>query len=96
MQIIGIKTLQAFARKNSGLRNTTNSWISTTTISVWSNRNDLENSFPRADYNSRHDVYIFNLGANYRLITQITFSAEIVDILEIMNHDDYMKWSNKS
>lgn len=95
METIGIKVLQEFARKNSGLRNTIQTWISITTNSEWVNRRDVENTFPRVDFNSRHDAYIFNLGSNYRLIAQITFSAGFVDILDILNHDEYMKWSNK-
>lgn len=95
MQIIGIGTLHEFARSNSGLRSTIRRWISTTSQSEWSNSMELENSFPGADYNSRHDAYIFNLGGNFRLIAQITFSSAVVDILDIKNHDDYMKWSNK-
>lgn len=95
MQITGIRTLQEFARSHSGLRSTISSWISITSSSEWKNRKDLAKTFPRADYNSRHDAYIFNLGGNYRLITQIAYSSGIVDVLEIKNHDDYMKWSNK-
>ncbi len=95
MEIINIEILHKFVRKNSGLRNTVNGWIFIASRSEWKQRNDVIKSFPRVDYNSRHDAYIFNLGSNFRLIAQITFSAGVVEILDILNHSEYMKWSNR-
>jgi len=95
MEIFSIEILDDFAHKNSGLRNITNKWISLVAEAEWKNRQDVIESFPRVDYNSRHNAYIFNLGGNFRLIAEITFSAGYVDILDILNHKEYMKWSNR-
>ncbi|MBP7860471.1 type II toxin-antitoxin system HigB family toxin [bacterium] len=95
MEIVNIEVLHKFAWKNSELRNTANAWSSIVSDSEWSHRKDVIKSFPRADFNSRHGAYIFNLGGNFRLIAQITFSAGVVEILDILNHSEYMKWSNR-
>ncbi len=95
MEIINIEVLHMFARKNSGLRNIASAWESIVSDSEWNQRKDVIKSFPRVDFNSRHDAYIFNLGGNFRLIAQITFSAGYVKILDVLNHDEYLKWSNR-
>ena len=95
MEIVNIEILQDFARKNSGLRNISDSWISIVKDSNWGRRQDVFDSFPRVDYNFRHKAYIFNLGGNFRLIARISFSAGYVSVLDILNHDDCMKWSNR-
>ena len=58
-------------------------------------RQELEQTFPSVDFHARHGAYIFDLTRGWRLVAYISFSNQEVIIDEIMNHDDYMRWSGE-
>jgi len=98
--INGIDKVDEFAKKQSNLRNICKSWELRTMNASWQNRVELNQTFPSAGYNSLHDAYIFDVGKSHRLAANVFFVAKtlpigIVNVIAVMDHTTYEKWSNK-
>lgn len=93
MELLGRKVVDRFRRKQSGLRSVIDSWVKTIEEGEPKNRVELEKIFPTVDYSSKHDTYIFDIGA-FRLAATISFPRQRVLVEDIMDHDTYERWSN--
>ena len=61
----------------------------------WNIHNDLLADFPAADYIGQ-GRYVFDIkGNHYRLVAQVLFSIQTVDIRRIMTHADCSKLNKK-
>lgn len=91
MKLRNKEILEEFVIKHSDSKNAINRWIAIIEEASWNNHSDLKNEFPTADYvgNSR---YIFNIkGNNYRIITVIIFTHNLISVRFIGSHAEYDK-----
>lgn len=92
MIIIGRKQLSQFAARNALARNPITRWIAVTTAASWHSLVDIRKHFPSASY-VQPAYYVFNIhGNDFRLITDIDFTAQTVTILNAMTHERYDDW----
>lgn len=90
MHIVGKELAEAFMLKHSTARKPLSRWIATAEAANWNNLEDVKQSWT-VDY-LPVNKYCFDIGGNnFRLICQIIFLAQSVQILEVMTHAEYDK-----
>lgn len=82
------EALQKFARKHARSRSSLDTWYKATRRATWRNFDDVRKAFGATDiYN---DCAIFDIAGNrYRLIANIRYDMEQVDIKAILTHAEY-------
>lgn len=94
MILVGIKLIVAFGSTHPHSRRTLADWESIIRQSNYVSFVDLKRSFPSVDYVS-HQYTIFNIGGNkYRLISEIDYSAGVVNVKRIWTHAEYSMTKN--
>ena len=90
MHIRNGKALAKFQAKHPLFRKPIERWINVTSMATWTTLVEVKRSFPSVDY--VNEKYIFNIGGNnYRLVTNLDFTAQTVTILSVLTHDEYSK-----
>lgn len=95
MILIGRKQIVTFGSSHPQSRKPLSVWEGIITQTNYTRLNELKLTFPSADY-----VYgqytIFNIGGNkYRLVSEIDYSARIVNVKRIWTHAEYSMKANK-
>jgi mRNA interferase HigB len=91
MRIITFKRIKEFSAVHPDAEMPLCRWFRITESNIWSNLNNIRNTFPTADYvgNNR---YVFNIkGNDYRLVAIIIFASKKVYIRFIGTHSEYEK-----
>jgi len=85
-------------RKNPQTRAWLETWRDVVEKALWQNIIDVRKSYPHADAVSlgrgaaKLVVTIFNVGGNnYRLLTRINYSKQLVQIVQVLTHAEYSK-----
>jgi len=83
------KIIEQFKRKHAQNLSPLNSWENLISQSTYYHFNELKKTFASADYLAS-GYTIFNIGGKkYRLITEIDYSLNLVDIKAIWTHAEY-------
>lgn len=91
MKLVNEVELHFFARRHPLSRKPLNKWIKFVKLATWTSFSEVRLLFGTADYVKGQVV--FNIGANnYRVITSIDYSAQIVFVLEVLTHAQYDRW----
>ncbi len=95
MILIGRKIIVEFGRDHPYSRNPLAAWEQAIKQTDYKSLNELRRTFPSADY-VHHRYIIFDIGGNkYRLITEIDYSAKVVNIKRIWTHAEYSMRKNE-
>lgn len=94
MILLGRKLISVFGSTHSHSRKPLAAWEAAVTLTNYTSFNHLKKTFPSADYVS-HQYTIFDIGGNkYRLISEIDYSANVVNIKKIWTHAEYSMSKN--
>ncbi len=90
MEIVGLELVVEFSRNHASARKPLKKWVKIVQEANWSNLIEVKQTFNTVDYKS--DQYIFDIkGNDYRLISEIIFTAKTVFVLDIRTHAEYSK-----
>ena len=92
MKIVGKKVLHDFKEKHADVRSQIDAWEAEAEAATWNNSLDIKKRYASASFlQNRHIV--FNLKGNrYRLLVQVSYNSQIVQIKKVGTHDEYLKW----
>lgn len=100
MHLLGQRVVEGAGRKNAPLRAWFDSWMQSVRIASWKNLQDVRRVYPNADgvkLKSGLVVTVFNVKGNeYRLLSEIDYTAQSVEVLEILTHAEYDKQAWKA
>jgi mRNA interferase HigB len=95
MILIGRKIIVEFGRDHPQSRNPLAAWEQAIKQTDYRSFHELKWTFPSVDY-VNHRYAIFNIGGNkYRLIAEIDYSANVINIKRIWTHAEYSMRKNK-
>ena len=90
MRIGGRKHIVGFGAKYSDSRANLSRWVAITETARWSNQTEVRAVFASVDFVG--GLAVFNIGGNkYRLIAEISFRAQFVDVRHVLSHKEYDK-----
>jgi mRNA interferase HigB len=96
MRIIGLEKLNEFGRKHADARKSLTAWESATYKAHWKTKQEVLKDFPRAKIISS-DRARFEIVHNiYRLIAQVFYEAQIVEVRFIGTHNEYDRINPKT
>lgn len=91
MRIIAKKILREFWNKYPDCEQQLKSWYNEANTAKWKSPNEIKKEFPSMSI-IENNRFVFNIkGNNYRLITKINFSYQIIWIRFIGTHNQYDK-----
>jgi mRNA interferase HigB len=89
MILIGKREIAAFATLYPRSKQPLAAWEGIIKQTNYGSFNELKRSFPNADY-VYHKYTVFNIGGNkYRLISEIDYSAGLVQVKKVWTHAEY-------
>jgi len=95
MLLLGQLALKQAGRANAPLRAWLDRWIEAVREADWNSLQDVREAYPSADavkLNSGLVVTIFNVKGNaYRLLADIHYDVQTVEVLEVLTHAEYDK-----
>lgn len=95
MLLNGADVLEAASRRNRPLGRALKLWMNIVADAEWQSIDDVRRDLASADgvkLGSGMVVTIFNIKGNtYRLLADVDYETQIVDVLEIMTHTEYSK-----
>lgn len=95
MILIGKKMIAEFGKSHPQSRNPLSTWEQVIKQTDYKNFNELKKTFPSADYVS-HRYTVFDISGNkYRLITEIDYPAQVINVKRIWTHAEYSMKKNE-
>jgi mRNA interferase HigB len=95
MRLIGQPVLTEALRTYSDARKWITAWIARVEDANWTSINDVRADYPAADgvkLKSALIVTVFNVrGNSYRLLTNVNYDQQVVQVLELLTHAEYDK-----
>ena len=92
MKVVGTKILTEFAERHADVRSQIEAWFSEVEEALWKRPQDIKNRYPNASFLAGNRV-VFNLKGNkYRLLVRIQFDLQIVRVVKLGTHAEYLKW----
>ena len=93
MRLIGQDVLSKAIRKHTDAKRWLQAWIATVEDAAWQSLDDLHADYPSADgvkLRSQIVVTVFNVKGNeYRLLTNVNYDGEVVQVLDFLTHGEY-------
>ncbi len=95
MILIGKKEIVAFGGSHPQSRKPLAVWEGIIRQTNYASFNELKRTFSNADY-VYHQYTVFNIGGNkFRLISEIDYSAGVVNVKRIWTHAEYSMKTNE-
>ena len=95
MILIGRKLIAEFGKDHPHCRNPLLAWELAIKQTDYKSFNELKRTFPSVDY-VYHCYTIFDISGNkYRLITEINYPANVINVKRVWTHAEYSMRKNK-
>ncbi len=98
MELLNAIELDRAAKKHPQVRAWLEAWRTVVMAASWQSLLDLKRMYPSADGvvlgsgEKKMVVTVFNAGGNdYRLLTQIGYKEQLVQVVEVLTHAEYSK-----
>jgi mRNA interferase HigB len=92
MKVIGLLTLNKFLENHSECKQQLHSWLAEAKDVIWATPNDIKSRYVSASFLADNRV-VFNIKGNgYRLDTKIYYQRQVVMIMRMGTHAEYMGW----
>ncbi len=92
MRVISLRPLQGFWEQHPDAEEPLRQWYKTATHAEWSNLQDARADYPHADgvRTRGGTLTVFNIGGNkYRLIARIRYDYRLVNVRDVLTHEEY-------
>jgi len=90
MTVLGVATLQHFAKLHAASRKPLTRFIEIVRAAEWRHLPEVKRTFPAVDYAAATGTMIFDIGGNkYRLIARVDFKEQILFIQDVWTHEQY-------
>jgi len=100
--LVGRSIITKFVRKHRDAQSSLAEWTRNVEMANWRNIDEVHKLYPSADGGVRTNhgklVTVFNVKGNeYRLIADILYPIQLVNVLELMTHAEYSKnrWKDR-
>ncbi len=94
MILIGIKIIVEFKIEHPHSRNSLSAWEKVIKQTDYKSFNEMRRTFPSMDYVG-HRYTVFDISGNkYRLITEIDYTAQVVNVKRVWTHAEYSMKKN--
>ena len=91
--MISLKPLRAFWERYPDAEQPLRQWYKTASHARWRSLKDARLDYAHADgvpTKGNETLTVFNIGGNkYRLIARIRYDYQLVNVLQILTHDEY-------
>ena len=96
MRIINEPVVHKFHRKHPDSRRWLGEWLTVARAAQWQTIQDLKQVYPAADGGVRAAsgarVTVIDVGGNkYRMIADVNYMTQTVNVLELMTHSEYSR-----
>ena len=92
MVVVGIKKLDEFKRRYAHVCSSVDSWLAEAKEASWRTPQDVKQRYASASFLKDNHV-VFNLKGNqYRLKVKIDYPGQLLLIVGIGTHQEYMNW----
>ncbi|PVH24997.1 type II toxin-antitoxin system HigB family toxin [Sphingobacterium corticibacter] len=91
MKIVYLKKIADYARKHAATKKHLAAWKITVEATTWKKSADILKDYPTAKIIDGDRARFKIVGNNYRLIVEVDYIDEIVEIRFIGTHDEYDK-----
>lgn len=95
MRLVGQEIAARFQKKHTDARTWLETWVKTVQSATWEDIEDVRKTYPHADgvkLKSGTVVTVFNCKGNeYRLLCNLSYVIQTVQVLDIMPHSAYSK-----
>jgi mRNA interferase HigB len=89
MLIVYLEKLNAFAKNHANARKSLAAWKMIVELAVWKNKQHVLNDFPKAKMIANNRARFEIVHNTYRLIAEIHYEEQIVEIRFIGTHNEY-------
>ena len=89
MRIFYLNRLDAFGQKHANARKSLTTWKNVVLIASWKSKQDVLNDFPKAKMIKNNRARFEIVHNTYRLIAEIFYDDEYVEIRFIGTHTEY-------
>lgn len=93
MRVISLKPLREFWDRHPDAEDPLRQWYKTATAAAWKSLKDVRQTYSHADGvepKRGETLTVFNIGGNkYRLIARIRYDYRLVNVRQVLTHDEY-------
>src|ERR1051325_3821963 len=94
MIIVGTELIDEFCKHRERARRAFDKWLPKVESAEWKKRIDAKTTFPATDpwtSDNGTEYLIFDVGGNkYRVVARPIFITELIIIMVVMTHDEYL------
>lgn len=95
MYLAGRREVLDFMRRHADAKAVLESWVADVEEAEWFSPHEVRQKFASADFLG-DNIVIFNIRGNkYRLMAKVTYDPQIVRVMEIGTHNEYISWPKK-
>ena len=91
--MISLKPLREFWDRHPDAEDPLRQWYKTATAAAWKSLKDVRQTYSHADGvgpKRGETLTVFNIGGNkYRLIARIRYDYRLVNVRQVLTHDEY-------
>ncbi|MEE9230684.1 MAG: type II toxin-antitoxin system HigB family toxin [Acidobacteriota bacterium] len=92
MKVLGRGILEEFSEEHRDARQPLLAWVEEAKGANWQKPQDVKNRYPSVSFVAGGKT-VFNIKGNrYRLLVQIAYETQIVQIMRLGTHAQYDKW----